>query len=257
MVLRTFLLTLAPVALATVAPAQPVKRLPLDARATYTIAVAPHAPTTLVFPEAPTGIEGAQVSVEAGDGAAVLLAYREGSTHLTLRATRAEAAAALNLLLGGEVYALDLVGRAEPDRVVRFYRPEKQRTGREILSTLAALAKEQSGAAAARPGWTRHLERAAPTTRVSHAGFAATIEEVFRFEPEGALVFRVTLRSAGAAVRYDPDRIAVRCGAAIYPAGWCDGSGAIPAGGASEVWLAVIAPGAPELSWSVLIPPTS
>lgn len=167
------------------------------------------------------------------------------------------ASAALNLLLGGEVYALDLVGRAEPDRVVRFYRPEAQRTAGETLSALVALAKEQAGAAAARPGWTRHVERSTPSTRVRHAGFAATIEEAFRFEPEGALVFRITLRSAGAAVRYDPDRVAVRCGAAIYPAGWCDGSGAIPAGGASEVWLAVIAPGAPELSWSVLIPPTT
>jgi hypothetical protein len=55
------------------------------------------------------------------------------------------------------------------------------------------------------------------------------VEEVFRFDPEDTLVFRLRFESTGEEeVVYQPQRLAVRIGANVYYASIADASGIVP-----------------------------
>lgn len=70
--------------------------------------------------------------------------------------------------------------------------------------------------------------------------FEVRVAEVFRFEAQDTLVFRVRLRNkTEALIQYRPDGFSIRAGAAVYGQSLSDASGEIPGGGEAEAFFAV------------------
>ncbi len=244
--LRRILLSLS-FTLAAHAASAAIRAYPLDDRTTYTIHVATNAPTTCVFPEKLTALEGAQVGQKPEDGAAVLLSYQSGARFFTVRALRDDATAALNVVLREKVYVLVFTTDAEPDRAVTFldeplvgpafrWRPLPT----DEFAALVGRAKHHERIAAQFPALNSTIPYAALNTVTRYRDFEVTIEDVFRFEAEDALVFRLRFHNPGdTAVHYDSGKLAVRVGTDIFPAAFSDASGAIPPRAQTRACIAV------------------
>jgi hypothetical protein len=66
------------------------------------------------------------------------------------------------------------------------------------------------------------------------------LDEVFRFNPEDTLIFRITLRNkTDQPIQYRPDGFSLRVGERTYPQSISDASGTIPAKGEAPAYFAV------------------
>ena len=89
-----------------------------------------------------------------------------------------------------------------------------------------------------------------------------TIEEVFRFDPEDTLVFRVRIESTGEReVVYQPQRLAVRVGQDVYYASISDASGIVPPKASTSAFFAITgtprggrANLSPKNAFSIIVP---
>ena len=237
-----------------------VRAYPLDERTVYSIRIGRDAPTTCVFPDAPTALEGAGVSTKTDDGAAVLLSHQPGTAFFSVRALRDDATGALNVVFRGQVFVLSFATGGEPDRVVRFLDlplagavSAPKPPPADQLQRLVAHARQWARLATQFPALASTVEHAEPGTVTRYPLFTVTLAEVFRFEAEDTLVFRLRFDTAGdAPVHYDPAQLAVRAGTEIFPASFVDASGAIPPRGSAEAYLAVTgAPGGGRANLSV------
>jgi hypothetical protein len=216
---------------------QVVKQFPLDERVVYEIPISGDAPTTLMFPSSLTAIEGANISASPDQLAPVLLAYTPGRTFFSVRALEPGAKAAVNVVWRNKTYVLRFFVDSEPCGSVTFY--EDELTGRsaalsrrvtpEVLLALLDRAKSHAVIAQQYPEVAQQIEYARPNTASFYKDFRVTVEEVFRFDPEDTLVFRVRFDNAGEnEVIYLPQRLAVRVGANVYYASIADASGVVP-----------------------------
>jgi len=247
MELRRYLLIGATAAAALGASGQ-IKRYPLDDRASYAVRISTEAPTTVLFPDKITALDGANLSTKPEE-APVQLSHQPGTSYFSVRALRPDAKAAVNVLLRDQVFALEFHAGGVPDRTVTFYDAPAQGAGpapgtisrAALCLSLLDRAKNHAPLAAQHPVLVQQMERAMPATTTAADGLEVTIHEVFRFAAEDSLLFRVRLsNTASARLRFDPARLAVQVGMRLYPAAITDASGDIPAGTAEEVWLAVI-----------------
>lgn len=253
MEIRNILVILLLLGSATSSGARVIKTLPLDTRRVYTVAVGMDVPTTCVFPGplGPMATTGISDQVEAQPP--VLLSHQPGSAWFTVRAMQPDAKAALNVFYNGEAYVLNLVASQTPDRLVRLSEPGKRESRPDLLGGLIARSREI--ALGAVPEVVEQVERAEPRIVTPHRGFRAVLEEAFRFDAEGVLVFRVRLENHGAMpVRVVPEGIAVRVGREVFPAALADGSPGVPPKGSSVVWVAVRAPVGVAAPFSLLVP---
>jgi len=222
-------------AMALAAPA--VKQFPLDERVVYEIPISGEAPTTLMFPSALTAIEGANVSASPETPAPVLLAYTPGRTFFSVRALEPNARAAVNVVWKNKTYVLRFAASAEPYGSVTFYEDElagrsatlHRRVTPEVLLGVLDRAKSFSLVATQYPEAVQQIERATPGSVTYYRDFRVTVEEVFRFDPEDTVVFRLRFENTGESeVIYQPQRLAVRVGQNVYHAAIADASGILP-----------------------------
>ncbi|MSU66010.1 MAG: hypothetical protein EXS38_07925 [Opitutus sp.] len=234
------------------ATSSPIKSYPLDERTVYAIAISQDEPTTCVFPEKLTALESANVSLKPDERPAVLMSYQPGAPFFSVRALRPDAHAAVNVLLRGKVFVLNFATAVAPDRAVIFFdaplgspaRAPREATP-EILKSLIERAKNFARLREQYPALTQAIDHATPSTVSPGQGFTVKVDEVFRFDAEDVLVFRVRFANAGdSIVRYDSRRLAVRAGHTVYPVALADASGVISPRGDTEAFLAVA--GAPE-----------
>ncbi len=216
---------------------QAVKQFPLDERMVYEIPIATDAPTTLMFPSAPTAIEAANVSASPDTPAPVLLAYTPGRTFFSVRALDPKAKAAVNVVWKNKTYVLHFAVAAGPYGSVTFY--EDELTGRsatlhrrvtpEVLLGLLDRAKSHALIQAQYPEAAQQIEYTVPGSVTYYRDFHVTVEEVFRFDPEDTLVFRLRFENAGdKEIIYQPQRLAARVGQNVYYASIADASGIVP-----------------------------
>ena len=217
--------------------AQAVRQFPLDERTVYEIPISMDAPTTLMFPSALTAIEGANVSVNLESPAPVLLAYTPGRTFFSVRALELAAKAAVNVVWKNKTYVLHFAIGAEPVGSVTFYEDDlagrsaalRRRVTPETLLGLLDRAKSYALIAGQYPEAAQQIEHATPGNVTYYRDFRVTVEEVFRFDPEDTLVFRLRFENTGESeVIYQPQRLAVRVGQNIYYASIADASGIVP-----------------------------
>jgi hypothetical protein len=247
MELRRHLLIGAAVFAAAAALSGEIKRYPLDDRASYLIAISPEVPTTVLFPDKITALDGANLSAKP-DEAPVQLAHQPGANYFSVRALQPEARAAVNVLLRGKVFALEFRTGSSPDRTVTFYDtaaeggPVKQEVRSRAAHCLNLLDRAKNHAALARqyPVLAQQTEHAIPLSTSTADLFAVKIEEIFRFITEDTLVFRLRLENhATAPVRYHPALMGIRVGTRVYPVAITDAGGEVPAAASEIVWLAI------------------
>jgi hypothetical protein len=225
-----------------------IKRYPLDDRASYAVRISAEAPTTILFPDKIAALDGANLSAKPEE-APVQLSHQPGASYFSVRALRPDAKAAVNVLVRNQVFALEFQTGGEPDRTVTFYEASDQSTGAVAETTSRAAvclslldrAKNHAALAGQFPVLAQQVEGATPATTTTTGPLAVTIEEVFRFPAEDALVFRLRLENrSGSPIRYAPARLGIRIGTRFYPVAITDADGEIPAGNPVTVWLAII-----------------
>lgn len=235
------------------AQAEAIHQNPLDERIVHVIRISRDEPTTCLFPGALTALEGANLSTQSGDTPPVLLSYQPGASFFSVRALRDNARASVNVVFRGRAFALTFESAGAADRVVSFQddaslsvpAPAPAAATPAILRSLVDRAKHHDLIAAQYPALTRNVERAAPNSATLYPGFSVTLTDLFRFEAEDALVFRVRVDNPQkSAMRFDPSGLAVRVGTTIYPAAFVEASGEIPPQSSATGWF--VAAGGPQ-----------
>lgn len=225
-----------------------VRQFPLDERVVYEIPISAEAPTTLMFPSALTAIEGANVSANPETPAPVLLSYTAGRTFFSVRALEPNARAAVNVVWKNKTFVLHFTVSPQPVGSVTFYEDElagrsaafQRRVTPEVLLSLLDRAKSFAIVAQQYPEASQQIEHAAPGNVTYYRDFRVTVEEVFRFDPEDTLVFRLKFENAGdAEVVYQPQRLAARIGANVYYASIADASGIVPPKATTTAFFAI------------------
>jgi hypothetical protein len=240
-----------------------VKQLPLDERIVYEIPIATDAPTTLMFPSAPSALEGANITNNPDNPAPVLLSHLPGRYYLSVRALKPDARATLNVIHQNRTYIVRFVAvnaanaangtDTKPYGSVTFYETRSgsrhgtgstaKRPAPEMLLALLDRAKSYRLIQQQYPEAVQHIELRAPTAPENvtpYRDFIVTLDEVYRFEAEDTLVFKITLTNlSDAEIAYQPQSLAVRVGNRLYPAAIADASGLIPPRAETTAFFAI------------------
>lgn len=257
MELRLFSILIALIATAPVAalraetraqPAPAVRQFPLDERTVYEIPIGRDSPTTLMFPSAPTAIEAANVSASPETPAPVMLAYTPGRYFFSVRAVETNARAAVNVVWKNKTYVLRFFASAEPCASVTFYEEaltgsataSRRRVTPEVLLGLLDRAKSYALLQGQYPEAVQQIEHTTPGTVTYYRDYRVTVEELFRFDPEDTLVFRLRFENTGdREIIYQPQRLAARVGQNVYFASISDASGIVPPKAATTGYFAI------------------
>jgi len=228
--------------------ANAIKQFPLDERTVYQIAIGRDVPTTLMFPSALTAIEGANVSSSTETPAPVLLAYTPGQHFFSVRALEPGAKGAVNVVWKGRTFVIRFQESAEPFGSVTFVEGDfggRARAPQRRITpeTLLGLLDEAKGFALLAPQYpeaVRQIEHVTLGNVCYYRDFQVTVEEVFRFDPEDTLVFRVRFENHGEKeLHYLPQRLAVRVGINVYYPSIVDASGIVPSKAATTAYFAI------------------
>ncbi len=216
-----------------------IKQFPLDERTVYTIKIAKETPTTVLFPSAISGLEAAGITTDPQVPAPVFLHYGKGSFYFTVRALQENAAAELNVIWKRKTYVLKFQSDPNPFSSVTLYEPtdpslqpgEGEEMGPTRVLGLLDRAKAYSLLRAQYPEAVSQIDTAEPHRKMLYKGFDVEIAEVFRFDPEDTLIFKLIFSNyTPSEIHYVPQALAVRVGTLFYPSALSDASGILPPG---------------------------
>ncbi|MDR2982779.1 MAG: type-F conjugative transfer system secretin TraK [Puniceicoccales bacterium] len=225
-----------------------VKQLPLDERIVYEIPISTNAPTTLMFPSSLSALEGANITINPENPAPVLLSHVPGRYYFSVRALAKDAHATLNVIYQNRTYIIRFAVSENPYGSVTFYEDRiagrsaalKKRVTPEVLLGLLDRAKSYRLVNEQYPEAVQQIEHSAPGNVTRYRDFNVTVEEVYRFDPEDTLVFKIKLENTGnEEVFYQPQSIAVRVGNRVYQASIVDASGIIPPQATTTAFFAI------------------
>jgi hypothetical protein len=225
-----------------------VKQFPLDERTVYEIPIGCDVPTTLMFPSAITAIEGANISINPETPAPVMLSYTAGQYFFSVRAMSPGAKGAVNVVWHNRTFVIRFTEGPSPYGSVTFYEDAftgggqalQKRVTPEVLLSLLDRAKSYQLIEMQYPEAVQQIEHAEPGNVCYYKDFQVTVEEVFRFDPEDTLVFKLRLENKGdEEIHYQPQRLAVRVGQNIYYASIADASGIIPPKAVTSAYFAI------------------
>lgn len=233
-----FLLTSVTAWTATGIDSQSIKQFPLDERTVYAIKIGKNQVTTIAFPGKISALEVAGVSGDAQAPAPVLLNYKEGRYFFSVRALTEDATANVNVIWNKKTYVLKFKTSEEPFNSVTFFQPteregleSKDATTPTKLLSLLDRAKSFPLVKAQYPELVSQIEVAYPNRRYLYWGFAVELAEVYRFDAEDTLVFKVLFyNNSEKEIYYQPQTLAVRVGTNVYYASVSDASGIMPGG---------------------------
>lgn len=239
----------------TACPANAFQRIihkSLDENIIYGIRVAWRTgTTTILFPGAISGIYGQRVAKQEQENADFLVSFMPGSFHFTLRALHANAEDQLTVIFEKKAYVLHLSAADEgPYLTVSFFYPRRVAAGKSLLTPESLLslldrAKAYSLLQKGAPDALVGVERIKSGREIYYQGFRVILREVFRFDPEDAVVFHIEFESeSDHLIRYRPDELAVRLGDRIYVQSIADASGVIPSRGREKAFFVIV--GTPE-----------
>jgi hypothetical protein len=220
--------------------ARPVKQYPLDEYTVIKLAVPfDNGNTTVLFPSALSGIYGSKITRDPGKPAEFLLTYKDGGYYFQIRALTPQAKDTLTVIYNRKAYTLQLEASATPVYTATFFNDRTDLAGKKKVPParlLALLDKAKSYGALVQhyPEAVSAIEYVRPARIMFYKNFRCFIDEVFRFEPEDTVIFRVLLQNDSLEpIRYDKDLISVRLADRIYSQSIVDASGEIPPGSLS------------------------
>jgi hypothetical protein len=216
----------------------------------YTVPVSRFRVTTINFPGPISAIDGAHVTNDPKIPGLFQLAHTKGSSYLSVRALVQKAATNINVRWNNKTYVIMLVESDTPlysvilshETDTAHRQPPARVTPTRLLALLDK-AKAYPLLKANHPQAVAHVDHvsfAATPRLMDYKQYDVQIEEVFRFNPEDTLVFRVLLRNkTDAPIEYRPDGFALRVGDRTYPQSISDASGTMPPRSEVPAWFAV------------------
>lgn len=231
---------------------QVIEQFLLDQQRVYPIAVARDRVTTISFPGPISAIDAANVTVDGRTPGLFQIAHANGSYFLSVRALVTNAVTDVNVRWNNQTYVLELRESDKPCYSVNFESPGDQPINQPLtaaavsadhLLALLDTAKAFPLLKQFRPeavAGVEHVNYASNPQIMDYKNYAVQIDEVFRFNPEDTLIFRLTLNNETAqSLEYEPDGFALRVGDRVYPESFSDASGSIPPGGTSQAYFEV------------------
>lgn len=213
----------------------------LDPDATYRVGIAPHLPTTIVFPSPGLGFQGVGL-MQARDTAPqpVQIEHATGTNYFTVRAIMPDARSDLNVIFEGRIYAFAFTLSPDPVRGLTLVRaPTPGRPARSSLPPRLTVdrlvgmldeAKAYDVIAGAYPGYQRNITSQEKSYRIGYPGFDVIVERVWQFAEEDTVVVRaVFVNRTATPLRYRPDAVALKVGERTFYCSIADASGDIPA----------------------------
>ena len=220
---------------ATAAETNSIRSFALDELTVLRIPVSRLRVTTISYPSPIQAIEAALVTSDGRTPGLFQLSHRPGNAYFSVRALVKDAAANVNVVWNRRTYVLELVESDRPLLSVVLQEPvpvtavaSRPASPTRLLGLLET-AKAYPLLAQHHPASVRQVEVARPRRVMNYGDFEIVLEEVFRFDPEDTLAFRVRLKNKSAQeLRYQPQSFSVRVGERLYHQVLSDASGVVP-----------------------------
>ena len=214
-----------PAASADPIPLGVMRKAVLEDAKPYEVAVGA-VPTTILMPGPIEAFEGNHITTKPDTAANVFLEHQPGTRFFSVKALY-PGMADLNVILGDSVYSFRFYysensptrtltiasaraeGAGSPEGAVRI-------TARRLYDILQD-AKTYFAIKEQHPEWERTIEVAAPGKILEYPGYRLVIDQVFRFDRDDTLVFRVVfINDTEAPLHYKPNEIGLRVGQNLY-----------------------------------------
>ena len=228
---------------------KPIKEFSLDERMVYSIPVSGNRVTTIDFPGPIAAIDAAQVTVDGKTQANFQIAHTKGSHFFSVRALSKKAVTNVNVRWNDKTYVLELVESDEPLYSVIFQVADEPRMPQRVAVTPNRLLALLDKAKAYPLLKEHHPEAVAQVEYINYAqkprvmdykSYEVQIDEVFRFDREDTLVFRVLLRNkTDQPLQYRPDGFSLHVGERVYQQSISDASGTVPPKTEAPAYFAV------------------
>jgi len=253
---------------AAIAQAGSIVQKPLDEFIIYDIPVASKTGTTTVmFPSEISGLFAKSVAVQDQENAGFLISFTPGNFYFTIRALKKDAEDHLTVIFNRKAYVFHLTASDHPFYNVTLY--QEERIGKEgrinvvperILSLMDKAKAYPLLLKADRDGLAGVLH-ASPGITNYYKDFNVRILDVWRFEEEDTLIFRLELvNETDQPIYYKPQDLAVRLDERIYTESLADASGVMPPKSLTSAFFAITGNGqggrnhlAPDNKWNVLV----
>jgi hypothetical protein len=261
--------TLAAILLAgSLAHAGSIVQKPLDEFIIYDIPVASKTGTTTVmFPSEISGLFAKSVAVQDQENAGFLISFTPGNFYFTIRALKKDAEDHLTVIFNRKAYVLHMTASEHPFYNVTFYQDE--RSGKEArinvvperLLSLMDKAKAYPLLLKAEPDALAGVVHSSPRITNYYKDFSVRILDVWRFEEEDTLIFRLELvNETDQAIYYKPQDLAVRLDERIYTESLADASGVMPPKSVTPAFFSITGNSqggrnhlAPDNKWNALV----
>lgn len=246
-----------------------ITQKPLDEFVIYDIPVAHKTGTTTVmFPLEISGLFAKSIAAQEQENAGFLISFTPGNFYFTIRALKKDAEDHLTVIFNRKAYVLHLTASEKPFYNVTFYQDERKgKEGEraaivpERLLSLMDKAKAYPLFAANHPDILAGVLHAIPGIANYYDGFNVRIRDVWRFEQDDTLIFRLELENTtDRAIYYKPQDLAVRLDERIYTQSLADASGVMPPKSVTPAFFAITGNGQggrnnldPDNKWNVLV----
>ena len=240
---------------------------PLDEFVIYNIPIAfQSGNTTVLFPSAISGLYAKSVAVQEQSNADFVLSFTPGNFYFTVRALKKEAEDHLTVIYNRKAYVLHLAASKEPFYSVTFFQGGNTRSASrpavpERLLSLLDKAKAYPLFQKDHPDALAGVLHAVPNATNYYDNFKVITRDVWRFEEEDTLVFRIELENTSdSPINYKPQDLAIRLEDRIYTQSLADASGVMPPKSTTPAFFAITGNGtggrnnlAPDNKWNVLV----
>ena len=247
--------------------AREIVQKPLDELVIYNLPIAfKSGNTTVLFPSAISGLYAKSIAIQEQPNADFLISFTPGNYYFTVRALKREAEDHLTVIYNRKAYVLRLSASDKPFYTVTFFQDATSRGPArpvvpERLLSLMDKAKAYPLFEKDYPDALAGVLHAAPNATNYYDKFKLLIRDVWRFEQEDTLVFRIELEnSSDSTIYYKPQDLAVRLEDRIYTQSIADASGVMPPKSTTPAFFAVTGNGqggrnnlAPDNKWNVLV----
>lgn len=253
---------------AAIAQAASIVQKPLDEFIIYDIPVASKTGTTTVmFPSEISGLFAKSVAVQDQENAGFLISFTPGNFYFTIRALKKDAEDHLTVIFNRKAYVLHMTASEHPFYNVTLYQEERNgKEGRinvvpERILSLMDKAKAYPLLLKAERDALAGVLHASPGITNYYRDFSVRILDVWRFEEEDTLIFRLELvNETDKPIYYKPQDLAVRLDERIYTESLADASGVMPPKSVTPAFFAITGNGqggrnhlAPDNKWNVLV----
>lgn len=256
------------VTLTHVASAGQIAQKALDENMIYNIPVAfDSGTTTVMFPGEISGLFAKAVATQEQENANFLISFTPGNPYFTIRALKKEAEDHLTVIYQRKAYVLHIAASVNPLFSLTFFSEERRgkpganSVSPEHLLSLLDKAKAYPLFERNQPDALAGVLHVAPDITNYYENFNVRIRDVWRFEEEDTVVFRVELENdSDKTIYYKPQDMAVRLAERIYTQSIADASGIMPPKSVTPAFFAITGNGdggrnhlAPDNQWNVLV----